>query len=191
MPFQNIICSRGTIVYLAVIVSLLYSNETLHAQDRPEQRSYTAPREQQEWVLLGNTATTKCEYDRRTLLKLDSLHFRIRIREIPLQHDYYDITVTKMWEQRSIQGYSDSLQLHPKFYYEGYERYGYTIREELIDLTRMKYSILAAADYDLAGLLLAQRDGDLEGEKPANAESAESMAIDLVSKHKSPILIKN
>jgi hypothetical protein len=96
-----------------------------------------------------------------------------------------------MWEQRSITGYSDSLRLHPQFYYEGYERYGYTIREEVIDFSREKFSILAYADYDLTGILLIQREGAIEGEKIAGKGSAESLAIDLLFKHKSAILVKN
>ena len=59
-----------------------------------------------------------------------------------------------MWEHRSIQGYSDSLRLHPIFDNEGYEKYSYTIRDEVIDCKEKKARIKKTLDYDQAGVVI-------------------------------------
>ena len=162
----------------------------LNAQEIPQQKSYTAPREVKQWVFLGNSETSKFEYEQKTMVRMDPSHLRIRIKVTPLKGSYYDMKRAKMWQQRSIQGYSDSLKLHPQFYYEGYEKYGYTIFEEEIDLSGEKYIILNAVDYDQADVLLAKWDNGIGVNKPVIEASAERMLIILFFKEKYPNWVK-
>jgi hypothetical protein len=155
MPNQNIFFNRHIWRFPVVIFALLFIGRSLYAQEGTEQQFFTAPREVHDWIFLGNSETSSWEYDQRSLMQADSLHLRVRLRETPLEYCYNDVRGTKMWQQRSIRGYSDSLRFHPQYDYEGYEYYGFTILEEMFDLHSQEYSIRFAADYNLGGLPLS------------------------------------
>jgi len=191
MLYNYAFCHSRNWLYLALSFSFFFTQNTLHAQENEEQKSFTAPRQQQEWVFLVNSETSKWEYDRRTIMLIDSSHIRVRLRETPLKNSYCDIRGAKMWKNRSIQGYSDSLRMHPQYYYDGYERYGFTILEEIIDFTRKTYTIRYAGDYDLGGLLIALW-GDAYDKPVSIAESGpEKMVVNLFSGVESGILVRN
>jgi hypothetical protein len=179
MLYHKLFCKRHIGRYFVGFSALFLTFGTLHAQESGEQKSYTAPRETHEWVFLGNSETSKWEYDQRTMLRLDSEHIRVRVKETPLKNSYSDVRGAKMWQMRSIQGYSDSLRLHPQFYYEGYERFGYSILEENIDLIKRTYIVHNAADYDLGGLLLTLWEDGYDVEKPISKSSPEEMLINM------------
>jgi hypothetical protein len=140
----------------------------IHAQQSP-QRSLTAPMERHQWVFLCNSETSQFEYDAGSVRWVDSAHLTAQLRETPLKNKYYQVKVTKMWEQRSIQGYSDSLGLHPIYDYAGYENFGYTIHEVQIDLSHSLYKLVSATDYDRNGMFLGVWDyQQLMPTKPLN-----------------------
>ncbi len=168
--------------YIISALASLLIGHTAFSQVSGEEKSFTAPRSVHEWVFLGNTETSKWEYDARAVVRSDSSHVRIRMKETPLKNSYCDVRGAKMWEQRSIQGYSDTLKLHPQFYYEGYERFGFAIFEETIDLNDRTYFVTFTADYDLGGLLLRLWDEGYNVIKPFADEGPESMLLTLFSK---------
>jgi len=180
--YNTITIDRRIWRYIAGIAIILCTSQLLYAQENEEEKSYTAPRSQHEWVFLGNTETSRWEYDQRTLLRTDSMHVRVRLKETPLKECYYDVRGAKMWDHRSIQGYSDTLRLHPEFYYEGYERYGCTILEENINIGSGSYAILYAADYDTGWLMIAVWNNGFDVVKPIAEASPESMLASLLSK---------
>ena len=165
----------------ACLLQIVITTE-LQAQNTGSQQFYTAPRETTEWVTVGNIENVKYECDLNSLIRLDSTHVRIHIKETPIRQNYYETVRAKMWEHRNIQEYSDSLRRKPEFCFEGYEHYGFTINEEKIEYNKGEYSILYSADYDLSGILLSNNDQEEEIEKGVAEKSPERMIINLFVK---------
>ncbi len=167
-----------------IILWSLLSFDTLYAQGNREERSYTAPREISGWVYLGSSQNSRYDYDTKSVIILDSMRMIIRLKETPLLQSYYETRRTKMWEQRSIQGYSDSLRTHPEFCYDGYDRYGYSIYVIKIDFCEEKYIVLKSIDLDMNGIVLHDIIYETEEEKNISDGSSERMVVNLFSKDK-------
>ena len=181
MPYHKMFCTRHIWRYVIAISGIFYSAGILHAQDVGEQKFYTAPRELHDWVFFGNSESSSWEYDQKTLVRTDSIHLKVRIRETPLEYCYNDVRGAKMWQWRSIQEYSDSLRFHPQFDYEGYEYYGFSVLEETINLRDHKFRVCNAADYNLGGLVLSLWQNGIDTEKPIPPGSPEDMVIEVIS----------
>lgn len=96
----------------------------------------------EEWVSLGTYDTSTVEYDLQSLRWLDSEHISVYIKMTPVT------PIRKQLLQES------TGRLHPVSFYNGYEYYGYTVREETIDLRHRQSSIVNSWDYDISDGLL-------------------------------------
>ena len=183
--FMNI--PRHFYLYIFALIAIFSAPFDLHAQRSEGQRSYTAPMESTEWVILGNSDNIKYECDLNSLVRVDSTHIRIHIKETPVKFTHYETMRAKMWDHRSIQAYSDSLRKKPEFYFEGYERYGFTIKEEKIEYYKGEFNILYTADYDLGGILLSNTVSGTEDEQPVANKSPEHMVIEMLLQDKAKL----
>jgi hypothetical protein len=146
-------------------------------------KTFTAPPERQNWVMLTASSPWIYEFDYRSIVWVDSIHFMVKVREVPNKRLYYQVKVDKMWEQRSIIGYSDSLRRQPIFTYDGYENYGYTIVEEKFNILTNQYIVVKATDFDVNGEYLGQWDQYLVGQDVDITEdhAAESVLVKVVA----------
>jgi hypothetical protein len=190
MLYQKRIYCRMYWRSIFIIAAIVFTATFLYAQETHEQRSYTAPSAIKAWIFFGTTATSRCEYEENSLTFTKPAQLHVRIRETPLRGNYYDIIRAKMWDQRSIQGYSDSLRLLPQFNYDGYEHYSYSISEEIIDLGTERYKVLITNDYDQAGMLLGNWITDAEKEKVIADASKEKMLAEWFNKKQNLNLVK-
>jgi hypothetical protein len=122
-----------------MIVASLTIHQIARAQDisKPEPGIIA-----EQWVSLGTYDTSTCEYDLQSMQWLDSEHISVFIRTKPVT------PMTKRLLQENNHG------LHPVSFYNGYEYYGYTVREETIDLKHHQSTVVNSWDYDISGGLL-------------------------------------
>ncbi len=158
---------------------MAFASSSLRAQNPTEPRTYTSPPPQ--WVFLTNTDTSKIEYDKNHIDSRDTKFIKISLRETPHKKNEYEFRRTRMWEQRSIQGYDDSLHLHPHFFYEGYEKYKYTIFQEEIDCEFKRVRILRRIDYNENGEMLTEHPSEAHiSRRIGTAASPESIILELL-----------
>ncbi|HET9135297.1 MAG TPA: hypothetical protein VFO76_01570 [Candidatus Kapabacteria bacterium] len=122
-----------------------------------------------QWVSLGTYDTSLFQYDLQSLQWLDSEHINVIIKISPL---------TLPIRQRLDHS---NTGLHPISLYSGYEYYGYSIREEVIDLKHNESQVLNSYDYDLRERLLEWIRKSQEIKKIA-IHSPESVLVKELSK---------
>lgn len=158
---------------------MAFASSSLRAQNPAEPRTYTSPSPQ--WVFLMNTDTSKIEYDKNQVDLRDAKFIKIWLRQTPHKKNEYEFRRARMWEQRSIQGYDDSLHLHPHFVYEGYEKYKYTIFQEEIDCGLKRVRILRRIDYNESGEILTEHPSEADiSRQIRTAASPESIILGLL-----------
>ncbi|HET9135298.1 MAG TPA: hypothetical protein VFO76_01575 [Candidatus Kapabacteria bacterium] len=96
----------------------------------------------EQWVSLGTYDTSTFEYDLQSMQWLDSEHISVFIRTKPVA----------LMTKRLLQ--EDNNGIHPVSFYNGYEYYGYTVREETIDIKHHQSTVVNSWDYDISGGLL-------------------------------------
>jgi len=177
---------RHFFAFVLGLTALCVASASAYAQNKEEPRSYTGAKETSEWISLGNIEDVKYECDLKSIIRTDSTHIRIHIKETPIRQNHYETVRTKMWEHRSIQGYSDSLRKKPEFCFDGYERYSFSISEELVEYNKGEYSVTYVADYDISGMLLPGSE-TVYMDKQVADKSPERMVIDLLLKGKTKL----
>jgi len=166
-------------IFSALLIAALFIAPSLYAQ------TFTAPSPENpikstNWVFLANSEISMFEYDKSRVEQSDSSIIKIWLRETPLKKTAYEVRRAKMWEERSIQGYDDSLKLHPHFSYDGYERYKFSVFQEEIDCSSSRVRVLKAIDYDETGIILSDWPTNPSVSKQIRASaSPESMVMNL------------